>query len=186
MAEVEDKGGGWGVVPALPEDAAWGRPAIVSVSNAVTRPPKRRASRVLMKNVPIVGGHSSEKEAPIIKRRFKTKKIRRLKMPFGDGTGPGGMGPRTGRGFGFCSGYTHPGNAVGRGFGRGRFLTSGRGYGRGMGYGPGFGRFGGYGYTEPFELSPEQEMEHLNSQIAAMEKARDQLRKRVEEIDGKK
>lgn len=30
-------------------------------------------------------------------------------MPGGDGTGPWGIGPRTGRGAGFCSGYRIPG-----------------------------------------------------------------------------
>jgi len=30
-------------------------------------------------------------------------------MPRGDGTGPTGMGPRTGRGLGPCAGYTMPG-----------------------------------------------------------------------------
>ncbi len=30
-------------------------------------------------------------------------------MPGGDGTGPWGWGPRTGRGAGFCSGYGMPG-----------------------------------------------------------------------------
>ncbi len=30
-------------------------------------------------------------------------------MPWGDGTGPWGWGPRTGRGAGFCSGYPVPG-----------------------------------------------------------------------------
>ena len=30
-------------------------------------------------------------------------------MPGGDRTGPWGMGPRTGRGAGFCSGYRMPG-----------------------------------------------------------------------------
>ncbi len=30
-------------------------------------------------------------------------------MPGGDRTGPWGMGPRTGRGAGFCSGYRTPG-----------------------------------------------------------------------------
>lgn len=30
-------------------------------------------------------------------------------MPFGDGTGPAGMGPMTGRGAGFCSGFSAPG-----------------------------------------------------------------------------
>ena len=30
-------------------------------------------------------------------------------MPRGDGTGPGGMGPMTGRAAGFCAGYSVPG-----------------------------------------------------------------------------
>jgi len=50
-------------------------------------------------------------------------------MPRGDRTGPAGMGPRTGRGLGLCSGYNQPGyanNLGGRGFGGG-----GGGFGRG-------------------------------------------------------
>ena len=30
-------------------------------------------------------------------------------MPWGDGTGPWGLGPRTGRGAGFCAGFPVPG-----------------------------------------------------------------------------
>ncbi len=30
-------------------------------------------------------------------------------MPWGDGTGPWGFGPRTGRAAGFCAGYNMPG-----------------------------------------------------------------------------
>jgi len=47
-------------------------------------------------------------------------------MPRGDGTGPAGMGPMTGRGAGYCAGYPVPGfmNPVGGrgywGWGRGR------------------------------------------------------------------
>lgn len=58
-------------------------------------------------------------------------------MPGGDGTGPLGLGPMTGRAAGFCAGYPVPGytNPVpGRGFwGRGRGM--GRGWGRGFGRG---------------------------------------------------
>lgn len=32
-------------------------------------------------------------------------------MPRGDGTGPAGLGPMTGRGAGYCSGFTVPGYA---------------------------------------------------------------------------
>ncbi len=43
-------------------------------------------------------------------------------MPFGDGTGPMGLGPMTGRGAGFCAGFGGPGFAnpiPRRGFGFG-------------------------------------------------------------------
>ena len=55
-------------------------------------------------------------------------------MPRGDGTGPGGMGPMTGRAAGYCAGYPVPGftNPI-----------SGRGYG--FGFGRGWGRGGGGG-----------------------------------------
>jgi hypothetical protein len=60
-------------------------------------------------------------------------------MPAGDRTGPWGRGSRTGRGFGFCSGYEAPGFMVaGPGFGRG--------YGHGLGVGGGFGRGRGRGF----------------------------------------
>ncbi len=49
-------------------------------------------------------------------------------MPRGDGTGPMGMGPMTGGGFGYCTGVNNNQNF---GFGRGM----GNGYGRGMGRG---------------------------------------------------
>ncbi len=55
-------------------------------------------------------------------------------MPGGDGTGPGGMGPMTGRAAGYCAGYGVPGYAnpvpgggFGGGFGRG-FRGGGRGW----------------------------------------------------------
>ncbi|NLP29586.1 MAG: DUF5320 domain-containing protein [Clostridiales bacterium] len=51
-------------------------------------------------------------------------------MPRGDGTGPSGLGPLTGRGAGYCSGYKIPGFANPIGFRRG----FGLGLGRGSGY----------------------------------------------------
>jgi len=47
-------------------------------------------------------------------------------MPRGDGTGPMGMGPMTGRAAGYCAGFPAPGfmnpvgGRLGLGFGRGR------------------------------------------------------------------
>ncbi len=50
-------------------------------------------------------------------------------MPYRDGTGPQGQGPRSGRGQGNCAGQ----GGTGRGFGRGRGRGAGRGFGRGLG-----------------------------------------------------
>jgi len=68
-------------------------------------------------------------------------------MPLGDGTGPAGFGPMTGRAAGYCAGYPVPGyvNPIpGRGFRNigyvPRFLGRGRGaFGRGRGRGRGMG-----------------------------------------------
>ena len=71
-------------------------------------------------------------------------------MPRGDGTGPMGMGPMTGRAAGYCAGFGVPGymnagpgfgyrRALGRGFGSGYGFGGGRGWGRGAA-GRGFGR----------------------------------------------
>ena len=90
-----------------------------------------------------------------------------IKMPFGDGMGPAGLGPMTGRAAGFCAGFPVPGymNPV---MGRAGFYVSGMpaikpygaglyGYGspyggrvapwfrRGFGFGRGFGRGRGRG-----------------------------------------
>jgi len=98
-----------------------------------------------------------------------------INMPRGDGTGPAGMGPMTGRAAGYCAGYPVPGYmnpAVGAGWvnpvmGRAGFYGSGapafvaysasygmpyggwgrRGFGRGFGRGWGRGRGRGrFGY----------------------------------------
>jgi hypothetical protein len=59
-------------------------------------------------------------------------------MPFGDGTGPMGRGPMTGRGAGYCAGSGRPGfasNVLRRGwlsFNRGFGRSAGRGRGRGV------------------------------------------------------
>jgi len=62
-------------------------------------------------------------------------------MPWGDGTGPAGMGPMTGGGFGYCAGYGAPGfYSAPRGWG----LGPGAGRGRRAMYGPADPRFAPY------------------------------------------
>ena len=68
-------------------------------------------------------------------------------MPSGDGMGPSGWGPMTGRMRGYCAGYNAPGTMIprlGLGFGRGR--GRGFGYGRAMYVGRGFGFRRGVGF----------------------------------------
>lgn len=59
-------------------------------------------------------------------------------MPWGDGTGPAGMGPMTGRGLGYCAGYGAPG-----------FYSSSRGWGYGPGPTP-YPMYAGYPATPWF------------------------------------
>ena len=123
-------------------------------------------------------------------------------MPGGDGSGPAGMGPMTGRAAGYCAGYAMPGfaNAMpGRGFwggGRGR---GGGGWGRRNGFYatgvPGWQRFGarhpafggGIVYGAPYGpvASTEQELSSLKGQAEYFEDALDGIKKRIAELEAK-
>ncbi len=119
-------------------------------------------------------------------------------MPRGDGTGPMGMGPMTGRAAGFCAGYQVPGymNPVGsRGFGgRGRGFW-GRGGGRGWrnwfyatGL-PGWSRTGQTTWTgAPLgpmvpTINPEQELASLEQQAEYLRNSLEGISKRIEELE---
>ena len=129
-------------------------------------------------------------------------------MPGGDGTGPMGMGPMTGRAAGYCAGYPVPGymNPVsgrGRGFGFGRGWGGGRGWGRGWGRGRGwgqgwssFGPGGGYPYgAAPYygnsyygdpnasEFTPQQEAEMLKKEAKAMQDEIKSINQRISELE---
>ena len=112
-------------------------------------------------------------------------------MPFGDRTGPRGLGPMTGRAAGYCAGYPAPGHAnpaPGRGFGRG---GGGRGWGRGFGRGRGFGwgtwgvqpAYPAYGPASAASYSPEDEAAALKDQARYFEEALQDIKKRIEEIE---
>jgi len=122
-------------------------------------------------------------------------------MPGGDGTGPGGMGPMTGRAAGFCAGFPVPGymNPVG---GRG-YWGWGRGFrGGGFGRGRGFGWAGaGYGWpawgdaVNPYAyggapsapiMTAEQELTGLKQQADYFQDALDEIKKRIEELESQK
>jgi hypothetical protein len=122
-------------------------------------------------------------------------------MPAGDGTGPRGMGPMTGRGAGYCTGYGAPGYAnpmPGRGFGMGRgggWGGGGRGwrhqyYATGV---PGWARYGyapawgappaaAYGpYAAP--PTPAQETEFLKTQAEWLKEQLDAISQRIAELE---
>ena len=120
-------------------------------------------------------------------------------MPGGNGTGPGGMGPMTGRAAGFCAGYSVPGYANpvgGRGMGFGRGRGGGFGRGRGFGWGrAGYGlpAYGGavnpYAYGGvPFAptVAPQQELDSLKGQAEYLVDALDGIKKRIEELESQK
>ena len=116
-------------------------------------------------------------------------------MPAGDGTGPAGMGPMTGRAAGYCAGYNTPGyvnQAGGRGFGFGRGRGGGRGFGRGRGWGQGWAYpypaatpyygapSGGYPYNP--DISPQQESSFLQEQAKALQGEIDSINQRIKDL----
>jgi len=119
-------------------------------------------------------------------------------MAWGDGTGPNGLGPMTGRGAGYCAGfntpgYANPGVGAGRGFGAGRGRGGGFG-GRGGGRGFGGGRrFAGgvnpyYGqapYAVPYapQVEPAQEAELLKNEARALESEMKAINDRIKALE---
>jgi hypothetical protein len=116
-------------------------------------------------------------------------------MPRGDRTGPAGMGPTTGRGWGYCAGYDALGYAsLAPGFGRGRsrgWRGAGPGWGGGGGRGwrhwyhatglPGWAR---YGYPSAWpSMSEEQEVELLKNQAEALRREMEAVTKRLEDLE---
>lgn len=106
-------------------------------------------------------------------------------MPRGDRTGPDGMGPRTGRGMGYCAGYDSPGFT--KGVSRG-----GAGFGRGFGRGRGF-RFWRqptpvqpqpfYGYSEPVTLTKEEQKKILEEERKAIQEELKTLEEKIKELE---
>ena len=106
-------------------------------------------------------------------------------MPRGDGTGPMGYGPMTGRAAGYCAGYPVPGYmspGPGRGFGMGM----GRGRGRGLGFGRGLAMpYAAPVAAVPYAAAPtvEQESAALRQQVEHLESVLGNLRGRITELE---
>jgi len=106
-------------------------------------------------------------------------------MPWGDRTGPLGLGPMTGRGLGYCAGFSTPGYTKGPGLG------FGRGFGRGFRW---FWRrpfffsvsrmplsYEPYFYREP---TKEEELNSLKSIAENLEKELKAIRERIKKLEG--
>ena len=134
-------------------------------------------------------------------------------MPGGDGTGPGGMGPMTGRAAGYCAGYPVPGfmNPVG-GRGYGGWGRGGGGWGRrnmfyatgltgwqraGYGYPasggappsgvplgyPAYGGAAPYGVPFAPTVTAQQQLDGLKGQAEYFEDTLDGIKKRIAELE---
>lgn len=104
-------------------------------------------------------------------------------MPRGDGTGPMGMGPMTGRRAGFCTGSAAPGamNAPGA------YGSFGCRRGGGMLRGAGFqtrNRFMAQSYND-VTVPTANEQELLTNQMNFLEKQLQQVKQRLESISAK-
>lgn len=126
-------------------------------------------------------------------------------MPGGDRTGPAGFGPVTGRGAGFCAGYSMPGYASpvsgrgmgmgrGRGFrggGRGRrnwfYATGAPGWSRAAQGMPAWGGYGGSagGYPYSSGAGAEQEQEALKQQADYLQQSLNDVNQRIQKLEKK-
>lgn len=119
-------------------------------------------------------------------------------MPRGDGTGPEGMGPMTGRASGYCAGYSVPGymnptpgyGAYGRGRGGGRgrrYWYNATGMPGGVRASYGYPAWGGYAPPQaPYPYAPEQaparEMEMLKQEAEFLREQLDSIQDRMESL----
>ena len=100
-------------------------------------------------------------------------------MPGGDGTGPMGAGPMTGRATGYCAGvatpsYASPGFGGGFGFGRrSGFRGRGRGWARPAAF---------YSPVEMSTQTPQQELDGLKRQAQQLQSSLEQLNSRIEQL----
>jgi len=106
-------------------------------------------------------------------------------MPLGDRTGPLVLGPRTGRGLGYCAGYGVPGylNPIGRSFGYGRGFGFGRGFGYGRGYGWVFRYAQASGYPYRYGYTQADEKAVLSAQAKALEEELNAIKARLAELE---
>lgn len=109
-------------------------------------------------------------------------------MPRGDGSGPTGTGQMTGRGLGYCAGYSVPGfaNPMGYGVGRGMAWGRGGGGGRSLAFRRGRGGFSPpYAGVVPQAAMPDEQMA-LKSHLSVLEEQLAAVKARLGEIEDAK
>jgi len=110
-------------------------------------------------------------------------------MPRGDGTGPLGMGPITGRAAGRCAGYS-PGytNQLpgGQGFGMGRGRGGRHGCGMGMGWRHGWASQGYPAMTHSIPNAPQDEITIRKNQAQFYGAALAKINKRIGDLEMEK
>ena len=91
-------------------------------------------------------------------------------MPRGDGTGPNGQGPMTGRRMGFCAGFNMPG-----------FMNFG--FGRGFGRGRGFAwRARAMPIQQPVIITEKQEKQYLEQELKELREEIKEIEERLKEL----
>jgi len=116
-------------------------------------------------------------------------------MPFGDGTGPQGFGPRTGSGAGYYSGIGRPGSlnpvpaGAGFGFCRGRALGCQR-FGGDRGWRnwyriTGLPRWAraGYGYSYAPSFTAKEEINFLREEAEFLRKQLEDIQNRISTLE---
>jgi len=96
-------------------------------------------------------------------------------MPRGDGTGPAGQGPMTGRGMGYCAGFNAPG-----------FVNPQPGFGRGFGRGAGWrARAIPIVSVQPVQqpvVTEKQEKQFLEQELDVLKQEMKEIEKRLKEL----
>lgn len=121
-------------------------------------------------------------------------------MPGRNGSGPMGMGSRTGRGLGTCTGVNAPrvDQQYNQGFGRGFGMRNGMGYGmrngmggQGFGFRGGRGGRGGFGYgrgmnsgfNSQYAAMPQNDPQALKDQAAYLEAELKTIQERIANLE---
>ncbi len=98
-------------------------------------------------------------------------------MPRGDGSGPAGAGPMTGRAAGFCAGFNMPGYA--------NPMPCGRGMGFGRGFRRGFAPMQTVPVARSVQMNKTDEKAVLEDELKVIENESKIIKERLKELSKK-